>query len=93
MKEREEIANHLLNIAEHIAERYLDEKIAIESLSDDLLPTIANAGVSANVQDICESWAYDYVEVLKGDKSELDSNARAYMKELLSLPLEKHVSL
>ena len=84
---REQIAQNLINLAQSIAEKRHLSKIAIESLSDQMLPEIDNPGVAAVVQDAVESWAYTWLDYLQG-AIEQPSPGDA-ISSLMSVPLEK----
>lgn len=92
MMKREDIANELLALAEDIAERRHNEGVMIESLSDKFIPDIANEGIKAVVQDAVESWAYTWLDVIRGGIKESEADRGDAFYKLIGVPLEKHIT-
>lgn len=91
MEERVKIADALVTLAQEIAERRHVSRMMIESLADQLIPSIDNAGIAAVVQDAVESWAYTYLEVLRGDMGIYDPSD--VVERLCGVPLEKYLKV
>lgn len=89
---REKIANELLMTAQEIAEQHHVSKLLIESLSDQMLPSIDNQGIAAVVQDAIEGWAYTWLDVLRGGISKHEADSSDVFNALMSVPLEKHIT-
>lgn len=87
---KEQIASNLLDLAQEIAEKHHANKIAIESLSDQMLPDIDNAGVAAIVRETIENWAYTWLDVLQGGIDPHEADRGDAMRHLMSLPLERY---
>lgn len=85
---REQIAQNLINLAQSIAEKRHLSKIAIESLSDQMLPEIDSPGVAAVVQETVEGWAYTWLDYLQGGINKPDPSDA--IKQLANIPLEKY---
>lgn len=86
---REQIASDLVALAQEIAERRYINKIAIESLSDQMLPEISHEGHAAIVQDAVEGWAYTWLDYLQGgiDRQPIPDET---IKALRNVPLENY---
>lgn len=89
---RESIADKIIELAKQAAEWHVNSGRAIESMSDEVLPAIDNAGTYYIIQDAFESYAYTWLDSLRGGISEHEISSDI-KNQLMSLPLENYSEL